>query len=602
MAQYDYVISMDFPFGVVNSGDLADEINASAITSTSLSYVSSDLNIDTCRIVFAGTLLPAEITILDGIVAAHAGTPSVFDTTISQEAADALTGVDGGKFVKVSVTDTAGKGYLENKLISPNPELTLFIDESPTDYERLNVVANVGTAAGTLAAGDDSRFDGAGRTVAITVNDTTPQHLDDKLLVSSGLQKTTNNPGFNESITLSPIYGTAVSTICEGNDARLSDARQAKVSSNDTTQGWLFDKIVGDGAYIATAQLNDGADEDLRILANTGVAAGTLAVGDDSRFPTQDENNALQGTNGTPSDINRYVTDSDPRNTNARTPTGAAGPTYLGGTYPNPDVRAIRHIAGTTLTIGTIKDGEVLSRSGTFINSIDPTTISQSLPITEHFISSQTVTNTIGSQGWGLTKSGSGSAFTITHEAGHPGIASLNPGTNSSGFCALHLGGAGNPFTMSISGTNAMTIEFLIKFTTSISPADLEFVQLGFGQEVDIQGVMNNGLFMRFAPSTSPNFLLVAANAGASTVSISTVPVVISKWYRVGILIDTPSAGASAQLYVNGMATGSVISTNIPPPTAGLAPFVKIDSSGGSGCVVLCDYWTFKQLTNQEDP
>lgn len=38
-------------------------------------------------------------------------------------------------------------------------------------------------------------------------------------------------------------------------------------------------------------------------------------------IPTTDEKAALVGTNGTPSSTNKYVTDSDPRNTNTRTPT-----------------------------------------------------------------------------------------------------------------------------------------------------------------------------------------------------------------------------------------------------------------------------------------
>ena len=52
-----------------------------------------------------------------------------------------------------------------------------------------------------------------------------------------------------------------------------------------------------------------------------GTTGGTAAEGNDSRIPTQDQNDALDGTDGTPATANPYVTDSDPRNTDARAPT-----------------------------------------------------------------------------------------------------------------------------------------------------------------------------------------------------------------------------------------------------------------------------------------
>lgn len=45
---------------------------------------------------------------------------------------------------------------------------------------------------------------------------------------------------------------------------------------------------------------------------NTGTTAGTVAAGDDARFPTADEKAALAGT-GTPSASNKFVTDDDSR-------------------------------------------------------------------------------------------------------------------------------------------------------------------------------------------------------------------------------------------------------------------------------------------------
>lgn len=52
-----------------------------------------------------------------------------------------------------------------------------------------------------------------------------------------------------------------------------------------------------------------------------GTTGGTATEGNDSRVPAQDENDALVGTSGTPSTANKYVTDADLRNSDARTPT-----------------------------------------------------------------------------------------------------------------------------------------------------------------------------------------------------------------------------------------------------------------------------------------
>jgi len=55
-----------------------------------------------------------------------------------------------------------------------------------------------------------------------------------------------------------------------------------------------------------------------------GTGAGQITEGDDSRIPLQDENDALVGTNGVASSANKYVTNSDPRNSDSRAPTNHA--------------------------------------------------------------------------------------------------------------------------------------------------------------------------------------------------------------------------------------------------------------------------------------
>ncbi|KKK66786.1 hypothetical protein LCGC14_2960590, partial [marine sediment metagenome] len=62
-----------------------------------------------------------------------------------------------------------------------------------------------------------------------------------------------------------------------------------------------------------------------------GTIPGTAAEGSDARIPTQDENDALQGTSGAPGSVNPYVTNADARNSDARAPTSHAASHQHGG-------------------------------------------------------------------------------------------------------------------------------------------------------------------------------------------------------------------------------------------------------------------------------
>ena len=98
--------------------------------------------------------------------------------------------------------------------------------------------------------------------------------------------------------------------------------------TKDSSKNLLFLNVNNGDQYLSVAKNNTTKTVD--ITANIGQVINTLAAGNDNRFPTADQKNALAGTDGTPSATDKYVTNSDSRNTNARTPTAHAS-THITG-------------------------------------------------------------------------------------------------------------------------------------------------------------------------------------------------------------------------------------------------------------------------------
>lgn len=86
----------------------------------------------------------------------------------------------------------------------------------------------------------------------VSSDDTTTGFLEDKIVAGSNVTITTLNPGGNETLEISSTGGP-------GTDELVG------VSANDTTPGYLEDKVVSGSNGITVTTLNDGGDEDLQI-------------------------------------------------------------------------------------------------------------------------------------------------------------------------------------------------------------------------------------------------------------------------------------------------------------------------------------------------
>jgi hypothetical protein len=200
--------------------------------------------------------------------------------------------------------------------------------------------ADFGTGSGKVTEGNDARLSDARTPTAhthaqsdvtgLTTDLANKQPLDADLTAIAGVATDPYGRGLLAlaNISAALTYLGAVGT----SDSRLTDSRTPSGSASGDLTGTYPSPTIGAGKVTAAK-------------ASTGTGSTNLAVGNDGRFPTAGEKSALAGTSGTPGSGNKYVTDTDSRLSNARTPTGTASGD-LTGTYPSPTVKSSVNLSG----------------------------------------------------------------------------------------------------------------------------------------------------------------------------------------------------------------------------------------------------------------
>lgn len=219
----------------------------------------------------------------------------------------------------------------------------------------------------------------------------------------------------------------------------------------------------------------------------------------------------------------------------------------------------------------------------------------------DHFISGSVTSERSGNLGWLNIASGTNATLAFSGEAGHPGIASLSPGTTAAGRAAIYLGDTTLLNLLLSSVQNQMDHEWLFRLdTNSLSAVNNERFTLGFGDTFDASASteLNNGVYLEFNPTLSGNFKLVTCNNGTRTRTDTTLAPTANNWYRLVLSMTYPGSVPTAVLSINGTQRCTA-TANIPTAQVGFGARMDANATSNKGTFSL-DYSKLTQVTSKE--
>jgi hypothetical protein len=174
----------------------------------------------------------------------------------------------------------------------------------------------------------------------------------------------------------------------------------------------------------------------------------------------------------------------------------------------------------------------------------------------------------------GQSGTGAASGSDITQTAANPGIWKILTGTTTGGWAYLS---ANNSSSNLFLGGGLTTFEVIEKLSALSDGTDTYLVTLGL---INTQiSTPVNGVYFTYSHGTNSGNWTFNCTKASSTTSVDTgVAASASAYQRLTWVMN--SAGTSVQAYVNGVAAGAAITTNIP--IAALQPCFQIVKSAGT--------------------
>ena len=215
----------------------------------------------------------------------------------------------------------------------------------------------------------------------------------------------------------------------------------------------------------------------------------------------------------------------------------------------------------------------------------------------------------IGSQSGNLTTSygqvitllsGTGAGCTTTNailnKTNQQGVVRHTTGTLLSGNAGFTLGNA----SLFI-GQGAISIETYVTIETLSTATERFFTLFGYAIPANWQNT-SNGIFFSydeggvqfFGGNATPNWKCYTRAGSTVTMTITTIPVVASQWYK--LRIDINNAGNSVGFYIDGTLVATH-TTNIPASTTGMSVVNLINKSIGiTARTMQTDYFMYEEI------
>jgi hypothetical protein len=164
----------------------------------------------------------------------------------------------------------------------------------------------------------------------------------------------------------------------------------------------------------------------------------------------------------------------------------------------------------------------------------------------------------------------------------HPGIGYFSTGTTTTGYAVIK----GNLVGCKVGG-GIMTLEgefYLPDLSTAGEEYDFHF---GLKDSSVSAGAPTNGIYFVYDRNSSVNWRTVTKSGGSATTTTTGTAVAEDSWIRLKIEIN--AAGNTVTFYINGTATGTTHSANIPSTAMGLCADI-LKSAGTTARVFYVDW------------